>query len=77
MAELYLSDSSILFDAKNIKMGFGVCGNYSEVDSKRLNYKQSVIKLSGRSWSVACFHFEQAVSKVPNIFLICSICDHF
>ena len=49
MAELDLSDSSILFDVKNIEMGFAVCGNCSEVDSKRLSYKQSVIKLSGRS----------------------------
>lgn len=76
MAELDLSDSSILLDAKNIENGFAVEEIVQKLIRKDLVTNSQLTKFWEDSRALAVSILSSLFQKLPNIFLICPICDH-
>ena len=76
MAELNLSDSSILLDAKNIENGFAVEEIVQKLIRKDLDTNSQLTNFREGARALAVYILSSLFQKLPNIFLICSICDH-
>ena len=76
MAELNLSDSSILLDAKNIENGFAVEEIVQKLIRKDLDTNSQLTNFRVDARALAVYILSSLFQKLPNIFLICSICDH-